>query len=897
MALSLALVLAVLAVYTGFTYDTAVVHAEGELILKVHYHREDGDYTDWSVWLWESGYDGSDYAFAEEDGEMVATMEVTPGTTSVGFIVRTPDWGKDISADQFIDLSEMISGTVHVYIESGVEGYTKVYGSNAVTGTKLKTAVYNGDGTVDVQMTGSIDGDYTKAFTMRGKTSDVTITAVEEKEDYLYVLTLGEELEATKSYYITYEEVEYSVNMPIIYSTEEFEEAYTYEGDDLGATWSKESTTFRVWAPTADEVYLNLYESGTSSKSDRIDKLAMTADVQGTWVITVEGDLNGTYYTYTAVIDGVSNEACDPYARTTGVNGKRAMVIDLDSTDPEGWDEDTNPHAGESINDAIIYELQIRDLSTDDSSGIENVGKYLSLTETGTTTEGGISTGLDYLVDLGITHLHLMPVYDFGSVDETYTYANLYNWGYDPVNYNVPEGSYSTDPYNGEVRVSEFKEMVLALHQNGISVVMDVVYNHVYSASDFCINKLVPGYFSRINADGTYSNGSGCGNDTATERSMVRKYIVDSILYWVEEYHIDGFRFDLVGLMDVDTINEIVETVHAQYPDVIFYGEGWTLSTDVTKDDVVLATQENSALTPGFAYFNDTIRDSLKGNVFNETDTGYVSGAAAKVTDIINGFLATTSWCSSPSQTVNYASCHDNNTLFDRLQNSRSDASFSDLVKMNNLAAAIYLTAEGVPFIMSGEEMLRSKVNEDGTFNSNSYNAGDEVNALVWSNLEQEEYQQVYQYYKGLIAFRKAHAALRLSDAEDVSAYVKSVDGLDNNVIAFDISGDAEGEVADEIFVIFNPNETATTVTLPEGEWNIYVNDTYAGTQVLQTVSGTVEVAAISAMVLCRDDATPVYAGTVAATGTLIKIAVPVVVAAALAVAAVVWFKKKKTDK
>ncbi len=897
LALSLALVLAVLAVYTGFTYDTAVVHAEGELILKVHYHREDGDYTDWSVWLWESGYDGSDYAFAEEDGEMVATMEVTPGTTSVGFIVRTPDWGKDISADQFIDLSEMISGTVHVYIESGVEGYTKVYGSNAVTGTKLKTAVYNGDGTVDVQMTGSIDGDYTKAFTMRGKTSDVTITAVEEKEDYLYVLTLGEELEATKSYYITYEEVEYSVNMPIIYSTEEFEEAYTYEGDDLGATWSKESTTFRVWAPTADEVYLNLYESGTSSKSDRIDKLAMTADVQGTWVITVEGDLNGTYYTYTAVIDGVSNEACDPYARTTGVNGKRAMVIDLDSTDPEGWDEDTNPHAGESINDAIIYELQIRDLSTDDSSGIENVGKYLSLTETGTTTEGGISTGLDYLVDLGITHLHLKPENDFVSVDVTYSYAILYNWGYDPVNYNVPEGSYSTDPYNGEVRVSEFKEMVLALHQNGISVVMDVVYNHVYSASDFCINKLVPGYFSRINADGTYSNGSGCGNDTATERSMVRKYIVDSILYWVEEYHIDGFRFDLVGLMDVDTINEIVETVHAQYPDVIFYGEGWTLSTDVTKDDVVLATQENSALTPGFAYFNDTIRDSLKGNVFNETDTGYVSGAAAKVTDIINGFLATTSWCSSPSQTVNYASCHDNNTLFDRLQNSRSDASFSDLVKMNNLAAAIYLTAEGVPFIMSGEEMLRSKVNEDGTFNSNSYNAGDEVNALVWSNLEQEEYQQVYQYYKGLIAFRKAHAALRLSDAEDVSAYVKSVDGLDNNVIAFDISGDAEGEVADEIFVIFNPNETATTVTLPEGEWNIYVNDTYAGTQVLQTVSGTVEVAAISAMVLCRDAATPVYAGTVAATGTLIKIAVPVVVAAALAVAAVVWFKKKKTDK
>ncbi len=897
-AVTLALLMAVLSVATMFTANTSVVYAESELIMKVHYHRDDGDYSEFSsVWLWAEGHDGADYAFAEEDGEMVATMEVEAGTTSVGFIVRTEDWGKDIDSDQYIDIAEMVSGTVHIYIESGVEGYTKEYGDDAVVGTKLKSAIYDGEGTVSVQMTGDIEGDYTTAFTFASSSDEIEITSVTASDDYVYLITLAEELVDTRSYYITFEEVTYSVNMPNIYSTEEFEELYTYEGDDLGATWSAESTTFRVWAPTADEAYVNLYESGTSSKSDLIETIAMTADVQGTWVVTVDGDLNGVYYTYTVVIDGTKSTAVDPYARTTGVNGERGMVIDLDSTDPEGWEDDTNPHAGESITDAVIYELQLRDLSADESSGIENVGKYLSLTETGTTTEGGISTGLDYLVDLGITHLHLMPVYDFGSVNETYTTSGLYNWGYDPVNYNVPEGSYSTDPYNGEVRVTEFKEMVMALHENNISVVMDVVYNHVYSADDFCFNKLVPGYFSRINDDGTYSSGSGCGNDTATERSMVRKYIVDSILYWVEEYHIDGFRFDLVGLMDTETINEIVEEVHAIYPDVIFYGEGWTLSTDVTKDDVELATQTNSELTPDFAYFNDTIRDALKGSVFDDEATGYVSGASGLASTIASCFQAIVDWSTNPSQIINYSCCHDNMTLFDRLQNSRTDASFSDLVKMNNLSAAIVLTSEGVPFLMSGEEMLRSKTNSDGTYNTNSYNAGDDVNALQWSNLEDEEYQQVYQYYKGLIAFRKAHSALRLSTADEVATYVTEVTGLDENVIAFDISGDVEGEDADEIFVIYNSNETATTVELPEGDWNVYVNADAAGTEVLGTASGSVEVEAVSAMVLCRDSAKAAVSASADGTTTAASKAVGVaaiILLLAFAVGCVLASKKKQ---
>lgn len=884
--LGMAVMLLLLTVYGAFA-NVPQVKADGELKLKLHYNRSDGAYDGWMVWLWAEGAEGADYPFAEEDGDMVATMDVPAGTTSVGFIVKTSDWTKDVDADQFIDISEMVSGTVNVFVESGVEGYTKEYGDDAVTGTKLKSAVYNGDGTITAVMTGAIDGDAVSAFEVRGKEETVGVSSAEEGKDFNYTLTLANELDNTKSYFITFDGSELQVQMPIIYSTEEFEKEYTYTGDDLGAVWSKESTTFRVWAPTAEEVTLNLYESGTPSADDLIEQIPMTADANGTWVASKEGDLNGTYYTYTALLDGAKQESCDPYARTTGVNGKRAMVIDLGSTNPDGWDKDKNPHAGEGINDAVIYELQMRDLSADKSSGIENVGKFLSLTETGTKTAGGVATGLDHLKDLGITHLHLMPIYDFGSVDETYTYENLYNWGYDPVNYNVPEGSYSTDPYNGEVRVSEMKQMVKSLHDNDISVIMDVVYNHVQSAGDFCINRLVPGYFSRIGADGSYSSGSGCGNDTASERSMVKKYIVDSVCYWADEYHIDGFRFDLVGLIDTETINEVVEEVHKTHPDVIFYGEGWTLETNMTKEGYTLATQLNSESTPEFAYFNDTIRDGLKGNVFNTGEVGYVSGARNMEELITENFMGNASWCSSPSQTVNYASCHDNLTLFDRLATSRPDAGREDLIRMNNLAAAVYMTAEGIPFMMSGEEMLRTKTKEDGSFDSNSYMSGDEVNSMKWSDLENEEYQQVYNYYKGLIAFRKAHGALRLSDAATVEENVKPVEGMAENVVAFDISGGVNGETAKEIYVVFNANNEEQTIDLPDGKWNVYIDGEKAGTEVISTVKGSATVAPISALVLVREGAAmPVWAIV------LIVVAAIAVVAAVL----VVGMKKKKKN-
>ncbi len=836
--------------------DMPVVMAAEDLVLKLHYHREDGDYDGWAVWIWEIGGEGGDYELAEEDGEMVATKVVPPGITSLGFIVRMADWTKDVDADQFIDVSEMVSGTVHIYVESGVEGYTKEYGEDAVTGIKLSKARYNEENqSVTAWMTGAVEGDLEGAFRVQGADGSVAVTKTEETsegEQIGYVLALESPLDLTKEYSITFDGNEYKVVMPNIYSTEDFEAEYTYEGDDLGASWSKEKTVFRVWAPTADAVAVNLYAGGTEGVEDLQERLEMEKDVNGTWVAEKEGDLNGTYYTYSVSIRGEESEACDPYARTTGVNGRRAMVIDLASTNPEGWDSDGDPHAGMTYNDAVIYELHVRDLSSDESAGIQNVGKFLGLTETGTTTAGGVATGLDHIKDLGVTHLHLLPVYDYGSVDEEKLDKAQFNWGYDPVNYNVPEGSYSTDPYHGEVRVKEMKQMVKSLHDNGISVIMDVVYNHVQSAGEFCFNVMVPGYFSRMDENGAYSNGSGCGNDTASERAMVRKYIVDSVTYWADEYHIDGFRFDLVGLIDTQTVNEIVEEVHKDHPDVIFYGEGWTMDTMLTKDGVTLATQVNSQETPGFAYFSDTIRDALKGSVF-DTSLGYVSGAEGLEETIEQCFMGLTDWCTTPAQTVNYASCHDNLTMMDRIARSALNATREERIRMNNLAAAVYLTSEGIPFMQAGEEMLRSKLKAGGTFDENSYASPDSVNSLKWDTLEEEEYRKVYEYYKGLIAFRKAHAALRLTNAEDVKQNVTPVEGLPANVTAFSVNGGVNGETSDGLFLIFNPNNQAEEITLPEAVWDVYVNGEQAGTEVLATITdGKATVDPISALVLVK---------------------------------------------
>ena len=644
------------------------------------------------------------------------------------------------------------------------------------------------------------------------------------------------------------------VPLTTYYSSAEFEAQFTYTGNDLGATWSEGSTTFRVWAPTAESVKVNLYESGTAGTDDRIDQVEMIQDVNGTWVATVEGNLNGTYYTYLVEVDGKVNEACDPYARTTGVNGLRAMVIDLASTNPEGWENDADPHAGNSITDAVIYELHVRDLSVDESSGITNKGKFLGLIETGTTNSNGIPTGLDHIKSLGITHIHLLPSYDYASVDESKPDSNQFNWGYDPLNYNVPEGSYSTDPFNGEVRVKEFKQMVKCLHDNGISVIMDVVYNHVYNADTFCFNQIVPQFFNRVSANGAVSQGSGCGNDTASERAMIKKYIVDSVKYWADEYHIDGFRFDLVGLIDTETINAVVEEVHKTHPNVIFYGEGWTMTTYPTKDGYTMTTQKNSTQTPGFSFFNDTLRDALRGPMNGDSKPGFISGGGGYGGNVKNCFLANASWCTTPTQTINYASCHDNLALFDKIQLSTRGKDFADQVKMNNLAAAVVITSQGTPFFQAGEEILRSKPLPQGGYDHNSYKSPDSINSIKWDNLNNEAYQAVRDYYAGLIAFRAAHPALRMTTAEEIAANITAINmGFENSVVAFQFAPGAAGEDNEGMFFVFNAKAKPYAITLPEGKWTVYVQDQVAGTEPLGVLEGEVEVAPLSTLIVVKE--------------------------------------------
>ena len=627
------------------------------------------------------------------------------------------------------------------------------------------------------------------------------------------------------------------------YSSREFEEKYTYPGSDLGAVWSQDKTAFRLWSPTAKAAWVKLYRSGGPEESDLLEVLPMTAAEKGTWTAEKAGNLNGIYYTFLVDVNGKIAEACDPYARTTGVNGIRAMVLDLASTNPEGWDTDTNPNPMTTITDAVLYELHVRDLSSDEHSGITHKGKFLGLTETGT------GTGLDHIKSMGITHLHLLPVYDYGSVDETGKSGKQYNWGYDPMNFNVPEGSYATDPYHGEVRVKEMKQMVKALHDNGISVVMDVVYNHVFHTEEFCFNVLVPNFFSRWK-DGKFSNGSCCGNDTASERAMVRKYIVDSVKYWADEYHIDGFRFDLVGLIDTRTIQEIMTAVRADHPGVIFYGEGWTMNTDVTKSGVELTVQKNSHLVPGFAFFSDTLRDQLRGSVFDNTAPGYVSGEVLPKGELESSFMGMPWWAAAPEQCVNYVSCHDNNTLFDRLALGAPKASREDLIKMNRLAAAFTMLSQGVPFFQAGEELLRTKPGKKGGFEGNSYKSPDSVNSIKWDTLNREEYQVTRDYYKGLIAFRKAHPALRLTTREAVIKAVHPVPCQNPHVLAFRIDEDG-----DRLFVAFNADTQAVSLTLPAGKWHPCIRDDVAGTAFLEDVGGSITISPMSALVLVQQKA------------------------------------------
>lgn len=663
------------------------------------------------------------------------------------------------------------------------------------------------------------------------------------------------------------------------------DQQYAYSGDDLGATYSPESTTFKVWSPTATAISLNLYKTGSDEEegagkisTTELTKVMDGGDWTGVWSVTVDGDLKNVYYTYTITTtttttigseETTTKETQDVYSKATGVNGARSMVVDMADTNPEGWENDQHIFLDKST-DASIWEIQVKDFSYNENSGVSeaNRGKFLGFTETGTTlnNEGKIATGIDYLKELGITTVHINPFYDFGSIDETGD-DSQFNWGYDPVNYNVPEGSFSTNPYDGNVRIKECKQMVKALHDAGIQVVMDVVYNHTYSA-DSCFQATVPDYYYRFTSAGAFSNGSGCGNETATERAMFRNYVAQSCAYWVNEYHIDGFRFDLMGCMDVETMNVIRAVLDEIDPKVLMYGEGWsggTCTFDPTTCDgttTYAATQSNiKKMDDRIALFNDKIRDSIKGSVFEAAGQGFIQGSASSAKGISYGVRANTvgnnGWQPNvPSQCVSYASAHDNATLYDRLINStgksKSDGyrtRYNDLVEMNKLAAAIEMTSQGIHFMLAGEEMARSK---DG--DENSYSSPATLNMLDWSNLV--TYGDVVSYYKGLLQIRKAFAPF----TDDTGAFkdnytFNSSLTASTNTIAYTISNPTEGQWS-KMACIYNGALQEKQVTLKDTsvqEWVILANDKTAGVTSLGEVSGSTFTLPASSAIIAVD--------------------------------------------
>ncbi len=654
------------------------------------------------------------------------------------------------------------------------------------------------------------------------------------------------------------------------------DDEFAYAGE-LGAIYTPENTIFKVWAPTATEVTLNLYATGSDEEDGAasLGKWAMSKLMDGekwtgVWDVTVVGDLKNVYYTYTItspdrIVDGevTTRETQDVYSYAIGVNSARSMVVDLDSTDPQGWDEDQHIYVDEQ-SDAIIWELQVKDFSYSATSGVSeaNRGKYLAFTEEGTTLngEGNISTCVDYLKSLGITHVQINPFYDFGSVDETGA-DTQYNWGYDPMNYGVPEGSFSSNPYDGNVRINECKQMIQALHEAGIGVIMDVVYNHTYR-TDSCFNRTVPEYYYRMNADGTYSNQSGCSNDTASERYMYRRFMMDMLQYWVDEYHVDGYRFDLMGIHDVETMNLIRDMLDETDERIIMYGEGWSGNTTLdpescTGEKVIPCTQANAEYTnERIGFFNDQMRDALKGGVFDgPTAPGFLMGSFVFSPGISYGVRANTegngcNWkATSPLQCVNYASCHDNNTLYDKLVGCNIGISadyrerYDIAIKQNKLSSAITLSSQGINLLLAGEEMARSK---DG--DENSYSSSPTLNMIDWSLIETNA--DLVSYYKGMMELRKVFSPMTAStkDSEDDTykyMFHTSLAGS-SKTIAYTVENNTEGEW-NKVAVMFNGTKGITTQKLKtnvdksiseDTEWVVIVNDQQAGIKKIEEVKG-----------------------------------------------------------
>lgn len=815
----------------------------------VFYWKGAADLATSDIWIWWDGKDGEGYLFEQSDYGFKCAVDVPSEIGKVGFIVRTScsepggsSWGtatKDWSEDRFAFVEGKIT---EIYLKTG-DGlqYSSPDGGKTLNPIKVFVMASMDDfDTVSYSVSPAATFTSTEAFKIKDSNGNyLEIKSVNANG----TITLANKMALDGHYTLEiegYGEKEIVPNK--IFDTEEFIEEYTYSGNDLGAVISEGKTTFKVWAPTASRAVINLFDNGTDGEA--FLSADMKKEEKGVWSYTADCQ-HGTYYTYTVTTAVGTAEAVDPYAKAVGVNGNRGMVVDLSLTNPIGFDSDTYMSSISTYSDAVIWETHVRDFSIANAQSAYK-GKYLAFTERGLVNASGFPTGVDYLLQLGITHVHLLPIYDYATVDEAYPDSS-YNWGYDPKNYNALEGSYSTDPYHGEVRINEFKQAVQSLHASGIGVVMDVVYNHTYS-SDSSLNRIVPYYYYRYTNEGRNSNGSGCGNETASNRIMYRKFMIDSLVYWMTEYHLDGFRFDLMGIHDIETMQEIEKALHAINPKCLIYGEGWAGGTCAYSSSL-LATQANisqikasTGAAGSIAVFNDAIRDGLKGSVFTSAAKGLISGAvnkenAQKVAFGIAGGQSSSavSWSVKNGMVINYMSSHDNNTLWDKLLLSNPNDSKEDRIQMNKLGAAVVMISKGTPFMLSGEEILRTK---DG--DSNSYKSSDAINKIDWDSVTVgSDEEDMFSWYKALIEMRSKYSWLKEGS---VTCKILS----NNSIFAtYRYRGNIVG------IAIVNPTTSSFEESLPAGQWKVILNgDTFVNET--QTLQDSVVVPAKGVVLLCK---------------------------------------------
>lgn len=609
-----------------------------------------------------------------------------------------------------------------------------------------------------------------------------------------------------------------------------FDDYPVYKGGDLGIQYREDKTIFKIWSPDVDDAILRIYNNGDGGVAT--DTIQMKPLKNGVWEAIVKGDLKDKFYTYQVKFDNEwLSESPGAYAKAVGINGKRGAIIDLANTNPDGWENDTKPEL-KNFSDIILYEIHVRDFSMCQNSGMKNKGKFLAFTEEGTVNSFGEKTGLDHLKELGITHVHLMPSFDFATIDESKLEENKYNWGYDPLNYNVPEGSYSTDPSNPYSRIREFKQMVQALHKSGIRVIMDVVYNHVYMWEKSPLTMTTPGYYFRHWGDGSYSNASGCGNETASERAMVRKYIIESIKYWATEYHVDGFRLDLMGIHDTETIKILRNELDQIDPTLFIYGEGWTAGDSPLPYEQRAVKQHVNQMV-GVGVFSDDFRDALKGGWSNSHEPGFASGHQGYDETVKFGTVAAThhsqihyglinysncAWANEPYQSINYVSCHDDLCLNDKLTYAApQNATQNEIAKFNLLAQSIILTAQGIPFIYGGEELMRTKKGVH-----NTYQSPDSINQIDWDNKHKN--LSFYNYYKNLINLRRHHQALHLATTQQIQQHLHFLYPNQACVVAFTIEKNAGGDRWNRFLIIHNGNRHQIGLDIPQDNWWVVGN-------------------------------------------------------------------------